>query len=180
MDSELMQAASDVADLLARTQTRMVLAESCSGGLVAAALVGVPGISDWLCGSAVTYRDDTKHRWLGVSQSALDDPAITAVSEIVACQMAGGVLQSTPEADLAVVTTGHLGPGAGELDGVVFLGVATRDEAQIRVEAERHNLVSPEPAGRQDREGRQRRQRETTLLALRCVIRALGARPSSA
>jgi len=174
MDEELMAAASEVFRLLRETRQRLVLAESCSGGLVAAALVGVPGISEWLCGSAVTYRDKTKHGWLGVAQEALDDPRVTAVSEIVARQMAVGALQRTPEADLAVTTTGHLGPGApAGQDGLVFLGVATRRETQITSRAERHTLVSPEPASSTDSEGRQRRQREAALLALRCVAHAL-------
>lgn len=177
MDQELRAAANDVFLRLRRARRRLVLAESCSGGLVAAALVGVPGISEWLCGSAVTYRDDTKHRWLGVSQAALSDPAVTAVSEFVACQMASGVLQSTPEADLAVVTTGHLGPGApAGQDGLVFLGVANRSGTQVASRAERHILTSPEPTSPADAEGRQRRQREAALLALRCVVRELDAK----
>lgn len=176
MDQELRAAANEVFVRLRAKRRRLVLAESCSGGLVAAALVGVPGISEWLCGSAVTYRDDTKHCWLGVSQAALGDPAVTAVSDFVACQMSGGVLQGTPEADLAVVTTGHLGPGApAGQDGLVFLGIAHRRETQVASRAERHALTSPEPTSPADAEGRQRRQREAALLALRCVVRELDA-----
>ena len=49
-----------------RRANALVLAESCTGGLAAAALATIPGISRWFCGSAVTYRDQTKIDWLAV------------------------------------------------------------------------------------------------------------------
>ena len=89
---------------LAENNVRVVFAESCTGGLVAATLAEVPGVSEFLCGSAVTYREDTKCEWLGVS--ADDIARHSAVSESVAGQMAIGVLERTPEADLAASITG--------------------------------------------------------------------------
>lgn len=104
---------------------RLVLAESCTAGLVAATLGKIPGISQYFCGSAVTYRNATKTAWLGVGEEVLDHPG--PVSQIVAEQMATGALTATPEADLAGAITGHLGPDAPtEVDGVVFVGVARR------------------------------------------------------
>ncbi len=116
-----------VSEQLKAKRLRIVFAESCTAGLLAATLGQVPGISESLCGSAVTYRNATKAGWLGVDTKLLDDPAITAVSDPVARQMARGVLQMTPEADLAVSVTGHLGPDApAGQDGLVFVGIYGR------------------------------------------------------
>ncbi len=124
-ESALHLAANNLAATLKAQDKRIVFAESCTAGLVAATLGRVPGISQHLCGSAVTYRNDTKHRWLGVPTGELEDPG--PVSAIVAERMAAGALNATPEADIAVVVTGHLGPNAPEeLDGLVFVGVASR------------------------------------------------------
>ncbi|QDS95394.1 Nicotinamide-nucleotide amidohydrolase PncC [Roseimaritima multifibrata] len=117
------EAAQALATILAQRNAKIVFAESCTAGLVSATLAAIPGISNYLCGSAVTYREATKAAWLGVSekQMALE----TAVCAEVALQMASGVLAKTAEADLAVSITGHLGPGAPEaLDGCLYIGVA--------------------------------------------------------
>jgi PncC family amidohydrolase len=120
------QLAKRLARLLAACELRVVFAESCTAGLVSATLSRVPGISNWHCGSAVTYRNATKAGWLGVSEQDLEHPG--AVSETVARQMALGVLRNTPEADLSVSITGHLGPDAPpRLDGRVFVGLARRE-----------------------------------------------------
>jgi len=122
---------------------RLVLAESCTGGLVSMTLTEIPGISEFFCGSAVTYRNETKACWLGVSRAQLADPMIGPVSRETADQMCRGVLQQTPEATLAAAVTGHLGPDAPpKLDGVIYIGVAFRDDLQVRVE--RH-LLSAQP-----------------------------------
>ena len=115
----------EIAALLRQTRRRIVFAESCTGGLVAASLARVPGISDFLCGSAVVYRLNTKMTWLGVSEASLNDPG--PVSDVVAREMILGVLACTPEADCAASITGHLGPLApDDQDGLVFIGVACR------------------------------------------------------
>ncbi len=142
--------------LLADRRIRIVLAESCTGGMVAAELAMVPGVSDWFCGSAVTYRSDTKMKWLAVKQEDID--RFTAVSSQVAQQMAGGVLSKTPEADIAVSITGHLGPQAPEgFDGLVFIGWARRDRDAVVTQFERIQLKTT---------GRQNRQIEATSLVL--------------
>lgn len=170
MDPELLDAAIEVANLLKASGHRLVLAESCTGGLVAASLVGIAGISEWLTGSAVVYRDDTKHRWLDVSEKDLANPAITAVSEVVARQMAEGVLRKTPEADWSVATTGHLGPGApASIDGLVFIAAARREEDRIVSRAEPVVLASPTPVGSTDHARRGARQREAAIIALRMI-----------
>jgi nicotinamide-nucleotide amidase len=114
-----------LAKALANANARLVLAESCTAGLIAASLGAVPGISNHLCGSMVTYRDATKQQWLGVAQTVLDEH--TAVSAHVARLMATGALVATPEADLAAAVTGHLGPNAPpEQDGLIFVAVGSR------------------------------------------------------
>ncbi len=126
MPQPLAALVQEVATLLERTKRRIVFAESCTGGLVSASLARVPGISGFLCGSAVVYRLDTKAKWLGVPAALLDDPG--PVSEVVAREMALGVLAHTPEADLAASITGHLGPNApDDQDGLVFIAIARRN-----------------------------------------------------
>ena len=61
----LAESARLLARQLAETRTRLVLAESCTGGLAAATLAAIPGISHWLCGSAVTYREPDENRLAG-------------------------------------------------------------------------------------------------------------------
>ncbi len=152
---------ANVLKLLAEQKLRLVLTESCTGGRIAAELVAVPGASAWLCGSAVTYREETKKAWLGVLANSLT--RYSAVSEEVAKEMVCGVLAMTPEADLAVAVTGHLGPDAPvEEDGILFIAIAWRgnDDCQIT----RHQLVT---------QSRSERQREAAKSALRLLIERL-------
>ncbi len=123
-------AAKRLARVLKEKNVRVVFAESCTAGSVAAALYRHPGISEYLCGSAVTYRCETKIGWLGVARHVIEKH--TAVSETVARQMAIGVLRTTDEADIAASVTGHLGPHAPvELDGVIYVGVARRKNGKV-------------------------------------------------
>lgn len=124
--TDLGRLCADIAERLAMGTRRVVFAESCTAGQVAATLAAVPGISQFLCGSAVTYRNGTKATWLHVPCLALD--RYGAVSLVVANRMAVGVLENTPEADLSLSITGHLGPGApNNQDGLVYVGAALRD-----------------------------------------------------
>lgn len=118
--TKLGQAAERLAVVLERRGLKVVFAESCTGGLVSASLAAIPGISRWLCGSAVTYQESAKVEWLGVSPAELKKHS--AVSARVTRAMAAGILSRTPEAELAVAVTGHLGPAAPhELDGTLFI-----------------------------------------------------------
>ena len=121
---ELESLADEVARLAAARSERIVLAESCTAGLVARLLSRVPGASEWFCGSLVVYRNASKTAWLGVSAEMLADPAIGPVSAETAAAMTAGALRVTPEATLAASVTGHLGPNAPiGLDGVIYVGV---------------------------------------------------------
>ena len=144
------QAASALAEVLLKKQIRVVFAESCTAGLVSAKLAMTPRISDYHCGSAVTYREQTKQDWLDVS--AADLAEFSAVSEPVALQMAYGVLNRTPEAEWSAAITGHLGPNAPDgFDGLVFVAVAKRTESGIvNFHADRHILKTVERVARQE------------------------------
>ena len=112
--------------LESRSTNRVVFAESCTCGLVAALLGSVPGISEYLCGSTVTYRESAKQQWLGVKQDTLAQ--FTAESMETTVEMATGVLGKTSEANFAAAITGNLGPDVdSDLDGLIFVVVARRN-----------------------------------------------------
>jgi nicotinamide-nucleotide amidase len=128
-DRDLTALADRVVDALRARNIRVVLAESCTAGLAAAILGRIPGVSEFLCGSAVVYQVETKNRWLGVSARLLHSPG--PVSREVATEMAKGVLASTPQADIAAAITGHLGPNAPDgQDGLVFMAFANRGKGR--------------------------------------------------
>jgi nicotinamide-nucleotide amidase len=88
----------------------LVTAESCTGGLLAAACTSVAGSSDWFERGIVSYGNDAKVELLGVPQALITLHG--AVSEEVARAMASGALHAAP-AQLAVAITGVAGPGGG-------------------------------------------------------------------
>ena len=111
------------AALLARQQT-LATAESCTGGLVGAALTALPGSSAWYRGGVVAYANDLKIRLLGVPAETL--AAHGAVSLETARAMAQGA-RAAAAADFAVSITGIAGPAGGTPEkpvGLVFVGVA--------------------------------------------------------
>ncbi len=101
-------------------------AESCTGGMVAAALTDIPGSSAVVDRGMVTYTNAAKIEMLGVAQSTLD--AHGAVSEQIAAEMASGALKHS-HAQLAVAITGIAGPGGSDHkpEGRVCFGVAGPD-----------------------------------------------------
>ena len=102
---------------------KIATAESCTGGMVAAALTDVAGSSDVVDRGFVTYSNGAKRDMLGVRQETLDTHG--AVSEQVAREMAEGALRHS-SADLAVSITGIAGPGGSEHkpEGRVCFGLA--------------------------------------------------------
>jgi nicotinamide-nucleotide amidase len=125
----------DAAALLAALQAQgltVATAESCTGGLIAAALTAIPGSSATVLAGYVTYSNAAKTRMLGVPEAML--AAHGAVSEPVARQMAEGALAESG-ADIAVSCTGIAGPGGGTSTkpvGLVFIG-CTRRGGETRV-----------------------------------------------
>ncbi len=149
MASALEREAARLAQRLSTAGQRIVFAESCTGGLASAKLAEVAGISQWHCGSAVTYREQTKIDWLGVSRADLERTGV--VSDTLARHMAVGVLVRTAEADISAAVTGHLGPAAPpELDGVVYVAVARRSRDGVECqESWRHTLHATRRTERQ-------------------------------
>lgn len=107
---------------------RLATAESCTGGMIAAALTDIPGSSDVVERGFVTYSNASKCQMLGVRGDTL--AAHGAVSEEVAAEMAEGALARS-EADIAVSVTGVAGPGGSEFkpEGRVCFGLARHGAA---------------------------------------------------
>jgi nicotinamide-nucleotide amidase len=114
-----------VAELLREKGVKLGLAESCSGGMLAARITNPPGASDYFLGSIVSYSYAAKEELLGVPKALLDEKG--AVSPEVAEAMAKGALERFG-ADVAVAITGIAGPGGGSIQKPVGTVVFARAE----------------------------------------------------
>jgi nicotinamide-nucleotide amidase len=126
IDDELRKAATRVLDLCRARGLKIVTAESCTGGLVAAALTEIAGSSDVVDCGFVTYSNEAKQSLVGVPAATLKQHG--AVSEQTAAAMAAGALKNS-RADLSVAITGIAGPGGGSKRkpvGLVYFAVASR------------------------------------------------------
>lgn len=113
----------DVLRLLAERRLFLATAESCTGGLIAGQLTAVPGSSETFLGGVVSYANELKMRFLGVSQKTLETEG--AVSRKCAQEMVEGIAAKTG-ADAAISVTGIAGPGGGSAEkpvGLVYIGV---------------------------------------------------------
>lgn len=119
-------------EILERCRARkwmLATAESCTGGMIAAALTDIAGSSDVVERGFVTYSNAAKTELLGVPAALIE--RVGAVSEEVARAMAAGALAHAP-VDLAVAVTGIAGPGGGSAEkpvGLVHFGLARRGGA---------------------------------------------------
>jgi len=142
-----------VADLLCKKQWMLATAESCTGGLIAAACTDLAGSSLWFERGFVSYSNAAKTELLGVPADLIAQNG--AVSESVARAMAAGALAHA-RAQVAVAVTGVAGPGGGSADkpvGTVWFGWATPtglhsecqhfagDRAAVRAATVRHALT---------------------------------------
>ncbi|CDO34390.1 MULTISPECIES: CinA family protein [Novosphingobium] len=112
----------------------VALAESCTGGLVCAALTEVPGSSAVLDRGFITYSNESKQELLGVQDDILD--AFGAVSPATAWAMAQGAIRQS-RADVAVAISGIAGPeGGSEMKpvGTVVFACAIRGEEEVNAE----------------------------------------------
>ena len=126
IDDEMRQAAIALLDLCKQKQLTVATAESCTGGLVAAALSEIAGSSAVLDRGFVTYSNEAKQQMLGVTPATID--VYGAVSTECAAEMANGALAHA-QVDLAVSITGIAGPtGAtpGKPIGLVYFCAASR------------------------------------------------------
>jgi nicotinamide-nucleotide amidase len=139
-------------------------AESCTGGLVAAALTAVAGSSDVVERGFVTYSNEAKSDMLGVSAGLVG--AHGAVSAEVADAMAAGAIAHS-RAAVAVSITGIAGPGGGsdaKPVGLVHLASATRDGRTNRIERRYGDI------------GRDAVRRAAVIDALGLIVQAAGSR----
>ena len=119
---------------------RVALAESCTGGLVSAALTEIPGSSDVVEAGFVTYSNKAKIDLLKVNSELIE--TFGAVSTATAWAMAQGALAAS-DADIAVAITGVAGPGGGTLKkpvGTVVFAQALRGGDPEDIKAERHEF----------------------------------------
>ena len=110
LPTELVDKAREVIEANRKLGRKLAVAESCTGGLVCAALTEIPGSSDVLDAGYVTYSNDAKMADLHVSEEVVE--TFGAVSIATAWAMAQGALDSS-NADVAVAITGIAGPDGG-------------------------------------------------------------------
>jgi len=131
-DETLVSLAERLQRLCLERHATVATAESCTGGLIAAAMTAVPGSSGYFLGGLVTYADAAKVQVLGIPEATID--AHGAVSAQVARAMASGAVERLG-ATLAVSTTGIAGPDGGSAAkpvGLVYLGLAWEGDADVR------------------------------------------------
>ena len=119
-----------VGKLLLEKHITISCAESCTGGLFAAALTDIPGISEVFERGLVTYSNRAKMEELGVKAETLDK--FGAVSPETACEMASGLAEKTGS-DLCISVTGIAGPGGGTAEkpvGLAYIGIAYKGQVK--------------------------------------------------
>ena len=157
---EILDLARRVIEANTTAGRRIVVAESCTGGLVAAALTEIAGSSAVLDRGFVTYSNDAKRQELDVSDDILE--AFGAVSVACVWAMAKGALDHS-EADVAVAISGIAGPGGGTEEkpvGTVVFAKAERDGGDEMV-AEQKQF---------DGEDRSEIRRQATVCALELLL----------
>lgn len=157
-----LEAARDhLATVLKQSSTRIMFAESCTAGLCSATMAQVDGISSYLCGSAVTYVPELKHRWLNVLSATIAQH--TCESQQVVDEMALGALTLAAEADWSAAVVGHL---ASDLECQVFVAIAHRSRGKETAVCATANR----PLEGADRNQRQREATEIVLWTLADAI----------
>lgn len=122
-----MRRAATIGALLSARGATLAVAESCTGGMLGAAITAVSGSSRYFLGGVIAYDNAVKERLLGVPRGVLLSHG--AVSDAVARRMAEGVRKRL-KADYGIATTGVAGPGGGTREkpvGLVFVAVAGPD-----------------------------------------------------
>lgn len=134
IDPQLGWLATEVGHALRDQQQTIATAESCTGGLLAAALTEVPGSSAWFMSGWVTYSNAAKHRDLGVDPALIEQHG--AVSQPVVEAMARGARQRAGT-NWAIAVSGVAGPSGGSPDkpvGTVWLAWAGPGPDDVRSE----------------------------------------------
>jgi nicotinamide-nucleotide amidase len=161
LPQELYDKAKEVVDANRKLGRRVAVAESCTGGLVCAALTEIPGSSEIFEAGYVTYSNASKIDELGVSSEVVE--TFGAVSVATAWAMARGAL-SASKADIAVAITGIAGPGGGTPSkpvGTVVFARAERDADPSQIVADQRHF---------DVEGRAEVRLQAALCALDLLL----------
>ncbi len=128
MQEKIKQKAIELAEILKSLGLMVATAESCTGGLIAAAFTEISGSSEWFDRGFVTYNNVAKHELIKVSDVILE--RYGAVSTVCAAAMVKGALENS-HAQVAVAVTGIAGPTGAEPGrpvGTVFIGWGRKDE----------------------------------------------------
>lgn len=121
-----------VVDLLMANDLTVSTAESCTGGMISARLINVPGVSDALKMGYITYSNKSKRKLLGVKKRTIEKH--TAVSEAVAMEMVKG-LELESKADVCVSVTGLAGPDGGDEKhpvGLVYIACSIKGNECVK------------------------------------------------
>jgi nicotinamide-nucleotide amidase len=134
MNSSITSLTQQLAQTLLAKGFKIALAESCTGGLLAAQLTSLAGSSDWFERGFITYSNQAKEESIGVPKEVIE--RYGAVSEEVARAMAEGVLNHSP-AQISAAITGIAGPGGGSANKPVGMvcfawGMQVDDQIQTR------------------------------------------------
>lgn len=122
----------EIVSLLRKYNLTITTAESCTGGLVAATLINVSGVSEFLKEAYITYSDEAKVKLLNVDPAIID--VFTVVSAPTAKAMALGGAKAA-NTDICVSVTGIAGPDGGSETqpvGLVYIGLSFKGEATSR------------------------------------------------
>ena len=124
--------AERVVKYIVTSRVTLSCAESCTGGLIAEKITGVPGASAVFAGGVVSYSEDVKENVLGVKRATLDKYSVYSAE--TASEMSAGVMRLM-KTDAAVAVTGIAGPSGGSEDkpvGTVWVSVRVRDRENVR------------------------------------------------
>ncbi|MEN0098645.1 MAG: CinA family protein [Brucella pseudogrignonensis] len=156
--------AIDVLNACRKHGIMIATAESCTGGLIAAALTDIAGSSDVVDRGFVTYSNEAKNEMIGVPMELINQ--VGAVSKEVAIAMAEGALNNS-RAGISIAVTGIAGPGGGSAEkpvGLVHIASARKGFATLHKEC------------RFGEKSREDIRHETVLSALALVLEALNSK----
>jgi len=153
--------AIDVLNACRKHGIMIVTAESCTGGLIAAALTDIAGSSDVVDRGFVTYSNEAKNEMIGIPMGLIK--SVGAVSKEVAVAMAEGALANS-RAGISIAVTGIAGPGGGSAEKPVGL---------VHIASARKGFATTHKECRFGEKSRDDIRHETVLSALALVLEAL-------
>lgn len=170
MKSPLAELSASLIQRLGEHDHQLVLAESCTAGMVASSLGAVPGASSVLVGSAVVYQVSTKQKWLQIPETHFRQ--FNVVSGETSLAMARGILAQTPWATVAAAITGHLGPEAPqELDGIAWSTVIIKRSDSDKAVHTQKLLLDTDPVRNEESiELRHQRRVEATRRVMDLIL----------